>query len=153
MGRQTCFENPEAGREATLRRSAPSFCQEQTTVKSQQCRFSSIQPSQPKHSYLVVHRHSLIFEEMADLAAITEAVTGTLEESRIEAARALIVDQEREQHYSVLSAFRPQARNSPNQDPRSHVQDGKYAVFFDNVSTFLGSSLRTILDQRLILVS
>ena len=131
----------------------PLVKKQQTTVKSQQCRFSSIQPSQPKHSYLVVHRHSLIFEEMADLAAITEAVTGTLEASRIEAARVLIVDQEMKRHDSVLSTFRPQARNPPNQDPRSHIQDGKYAVFFDNVSTFLGSSLRTILDQRLILAS
>ena len=102
---------------------------------------------------MVVHRHSLIFEEMADLGAITEAVAGTLEESRIEAARALIVDQEREQHDSVLSMSRLQARKPPNQDPRSHIQDGKYAVFFDNVSTFLSSSLRTLLDQRLILVS
>jgi hypothetical protein len=88
---------------------------------------------------------------MADLGAITEAVACTLEESRIEAARVLIVDQEMERHDSVLSTFRPQARNPPNQDPRSHIQDGKYAVFFDNVSTFLSSSLRTILDQRLIL--
>jgi hypothetical protein len=32
IGGQTCFENPEASREATPRQSAPSSCQE-TTVK------------------------------------------------------------------------------------------------------------------------
>jgi hypothetical protein len=83
--------------------------------------------------------HSLIFEEMADLKARVQAdidaAADLIDAARIEAARVLIVDEERDKHESAMSKFRPQTRIPRGQDARSHIQDGKYAVFFDNVST------------------
>jgi hypothetical protein len=76
---------------------------------------------------------------MADLEAvvanIVAAVAETMSANRNEAARALIVDTERDQHESAMSKFRPQTINLADQGTGSHAQDGKYAVFFHNVST------------------